>query len=531
MLPDISVLLSESAARQPRALAIVDGSREVSFAELEALCARLARGLQRAGIGPGTRAALMVPPSVEFVALSFALMRAGAVPVLIDPGIGRAALKSCLAEAAPEAFIGIPKAQVARLAEGWAKATLKTIVTVGPRLFWGGLSLLELERLGAPAGELAPAPDETAAVLFTSGSTGSPKGAVYTRGIFHEQVRLLREHFEVRGGEVSVPTFPLFALFDVGLGMTAVLPRMDYTRPGSVDPERVIGPIQSRGASQLFGSPALLDAVSRYGERHGIFLPSLRRVISAGAPVPAKVIARLSRMLPKGAVVHTPYGATEALPVACAESSEILGETAALAAVGRGTCVGRSLPGVTARVMRVVDEPVADWREELAVPDGEVGEIVVRGPVVTAGYFRRPEADALSKLRGPGGEVWHRMGDLGYRDALGRLWFCGRKSHRVRAAGGDLYTIPCEGVFNAVPGVRRTALVGVGGRPVLCVELEPGVEASPALEDALRARGAAFPHTRAIEAFLFHPSFPVDIRHNAKIFREKLAVWAAERLS
>jgi acyl-CoA synthetase (AMP-forming)/AMP-acid ligase II len=534
MNADVSGRLEALARRQPGNAAVLCGERRITFGELNELCWRQARGLARAGIRPDDRVALMVPPGIEFVSLTFALFRAGAVVVLIDPGMGRENIRRCLAEAAPAAFIGSSKAHVARLLEGWGKDSVRTLITAGRRWGWGGLGLGEVEALGKePAGPVDVGP--TAAVLFTSGSTGAPKGAVYTHDIFDSQARLLAERFSIAPGGVSVPTFPLFALFDVALGLTAVIPRMDATRPGFVDPMAVIEPIQRHGAVQLFGSPALLDRVGRFGERHGILLPSLRRVLSAGAPVPASVLARFAKLLPPEARVFTPYGATEALPVSVIDSAEILGETAALSAQGRGVCVGLTFSGMEARIIKISDEPVASWSDALLVPDGEIGEIVVRGPVVTRGYFRRPQATALSKIAGGDG-VWHRMGDLGYRDSRGRLWFCGRKSHRVTTAQGPLFTIPCEGVFNAHRLVRRTALVGVGPageqEPVLCVELEdrrlPRDESL--LKEELLALGGAFPQTKGVRTILFHPSFPVDTRHNAKIFREKLAVWAQERL-
>jgi len=130
--------------------------------------------------------------------------------------------------------------------------------------------------------------------------------------------------------------------------------------------------------------------------------------------------------------------------------------------------------------------------------------------------------------------IVHRMGDLGYFDAEGRLWFCGRKGHRVVTATGTLCTEQVEPVFNVHPEVRRTALVGVGTKgaqtPVLCVELESGVAktAQTRIADELRHIGEGFVHTGRIERVLFHPGFPVDIRHNAKIGRETLAVWAAK---
>jgi acyl-CoA synthetase (AMP-forming)/AMP-acid ligase II len=352
--------------------------------------------------------------------------------------------------------------------------------------------------------------------------------------MFDAQVRFLREHFRTRPGETDLPTFPLFALFNPALGMTAVIPEMDFTRPGSVDPEAILEPLRRWNIEQMFGSPALLDRVGRWGAARGVKLPALKRVITAGAPVPPAVLERFAKLLPPDARIHTPYGATEALPVSSITHQEVLEETAALSAEGRGTCVGRPLPGVRVEVVRIDDGPLPDWSESLRVPVGAVGEFVVRGPQVTREYFGRPEADALAKIRWPDGTLGHRMGDLGWLDERGRLWFCGRKSHRVRTPAGVLFTIPCEAVFNRHPKVRRTALVGVGEpegqRPVLCVELEEGARPSDALEEELLALGARHEHTRAVRDVLFHPSCPVDIRHNAKIFREKLAVWAAREL-
>ncbi|HVE14213.1 MAG TPA: fatty acid CoA ligase family protein [Elusimicrobiota bacterium] len=535
---NIAGALEARAAADParKALILPDGT-ELSFAELERAASRRARALAAAGIGRGARAALMVPPGLEFFALAFALFKLGAIPVFIDPGMGRAGLSRCLDDAAPEAFIGIPLAHAARVVLGWARRSLRVRVTVGPRLFWGGASLA---RLVAAADE-APRPaealgaDEPAAILFTSGSTGPAKGALYTHGNFQAQIEALRALFGIGPGEVDLPTFPLFALFAPALGMTSVLPEMDFTRPGSVDPESIVGPVQGRGVHQLFGSPALLDRVGRWAEGQDVRLESLRRVVSAGAPVAPKILERFAKLLPEGCAIHTPYGATEALPVACIDSREILSETWRGTAEGRGVCVGRPVPGVRVDVLKVSDEPVPEWSEDLRAAPGEIGEFVVRGPAVTREYFNRPEATALAKVRFPDGTVGHRMGDVGRVDEAGRLWFCGRKSQRVETEAGTLYTIPCEGVFNRHPKARRTALVGVGPAPrqtpVLVVEPEEGVEPDEALKEELRGLGAGFGHTRTVRVMLFHPSFPVDIRHNAKIFREKLAVWAASQLS
>jgi acyl-CoA synthetase (AMP-forming)/AMP-acid ligase II len=312
--------------------------------------------------------------------------------------------------------------------------------------------------------------------------------------------------------------------------MTCVVPDMDFTRPARVDPRKLIEAIEDFGVTNMFGSPAVIRRLGSYGAEHNIRLPSLWRVISAGAPVPAAAIERFTKMLAPGAQVFTPYGATECLPVASIGSDELLGETRYKTDEGAGVCVGRPVPGLRVEIIRVSDEPIAVWDEELVLPRGQVGEVAVQGPQVTMAYFNRPAATELAKIPGDAKGVFHRMGDLGYFDERCRLWFCGRKSQRVRASGGDLYTIPCEAVFNTHPAVFRTALVGVPRgavtEPVLCVELEPGRHDPEAVRGDLLEIGAHFDHTRSIRTILFHPGFPVDIRHNAKIFREKLAAWA-----
>ena len=538
---NIASHLPAMARRQPDKLAVTLWSGEsLTFKELDASSGTLARGLESVGIGRGVRTVLMVKPSLDFFALTFALFKCGAVPVVVDPGMGIKNLGVCLAEAQPEAFIGIPKAHAARILFKWAKGAIRTNVTVGRRWFWGGYTLEDVSLRGKADLDYVPATtaaDETAAVLFTSGSTGVPKGAVYTHGNFSAQVELIRETYAIEPGEIDMPTFPLFALFDPALGMAAVIPDMDASRPADVKPENIIEPILRHGVTNMFGSPALIDKVGRYGEAHGVKLPSLERAITAGAPVSARVLERFSKMLSPEAQVFTPYGATESLPVCSIGSAEVLSETREKTDRGAGICVGRPVKGMTVEVIRITedDEKIEHWNDALRVPRGEVGEITVKGPVVTRSYLNREAATKLAKIAVPDStDFYHRMGDLGYFDDEGRLWFCGRKSHRVVSSNETYYTIPCEGVFNAHPKVYRSALVGAKHlseiEPVLVIELEADARVTDGLREELLELGAAQPHTKRIKTLLFHESLPVDIRHNSKIFREKLAVWATERL-
>jgi acyl-CoA synthetase (AMP-forming)/AMP-acid ligase II len=576
MSVNISTHLQEIARTRPDQVALMlplgrdsAGTRSyqtLSYQQLDSVSDRLADQLVQLGIGRGVRTALMVPPSLEFFASTFALFKVGAVSVFIDPGMGVKNIGKCLAEAQPTAMIGIPKAHLARFLFRWGKPSLQRLVAVGRGAGWcrwlgKDVTAWDVTSLVPPANDAPsnseathatsaspPGPgrfsiaetqaEEMASILFTSGSTGVPKGAVYSHGNFAAQIEMLRTSFSIRPGEIDLCTFPLFALFAPALGMTGIVPRMDFTRPATVDPPEISEPIQQHSVANLFGSPALLNRVGRFYESTDVRWPSIRRVLSAGAPVSPEIIERFVRRLAPGVQIFTPYGATESLPVAVIGSDEILGETRHRTAQGGGTCVGRPVLGMQVSIIHITDEPIPEWDDSLLVPAGEIGEIVVHGANVTQEYFQRPDLTALAKIHDPAAKrMRHRMGDVGYLDEQGRLWFCGRKSHRVVTAERTYYTEPVEGIFNTHPDVFRTALVGVvrSGvvQPVLCVERE--ADRRGRSKDLLTAEllelGAKFEQTRPIQTILYHDSFPVDIRHNSKIFREKLAVWADQVLS
>jgi acyl-CoA synthetase (AMP-forming)/AMP-acid ligase II len=510
-----------------------------SYRELDELSNCYARGLQEFGISRGVRAALMMPPGLEFFAMFFAMFKAGVVPVLIDPGIGLKPLKHCLGEAAPEAFIGVSKAQAARAVLRWSSHSINKLVTSGPKFGWGGINTKQLAALGNRSSDPvleATQPGEMAAILFTSGSTGIPKGVVYRHRHFTSQVEMLKSAFGIKAGEVDLPTFPPFALFDPALGMTTVIPWMNPTRPAKANPDLLVQAIEQFSVTNVFGSPALLRVLSDHTSEKQIKLPSINRFISAGAAVPSQAIRRMKGAMRDDAKIFTPYGATECLPVACISSEELSDEIIRRTDQGEGICVGKPVTPNRVAVMAIKDEAIESLDDTQLLPPGVTGEVIVHGPTTTDAYWQREEQTRLAKMTDSQGRIWHRMGDVGYLDESGRLWYCGRKSQRVKTENGAMFPDQVEAVFNAHPDVFRTALVSASLEnslvPVLCVELAAKQSAGrqEKIQTDLLQIAISKQQLSGIKTVLFHPAFPVDIRHNAKIGREQLSAWAQEKL-
>lgn len=552
-LTNVGRVLYETAQRMPDALAVAcpaagqakklkAGSSfrydSITFQELESSSNQVAHGLVKAGIRPGMRIALMVPPGIEFVRQVFALYKTGAVTILIDPGMGRKNMIRCLADAKPEGLVGIRKAHLARWIFRNSLGSCKFNVSTDGYFPWclqsRKFQQQESSEWDAPAGSI----EDDAAIIFTTGSTGPPKGVLYRHRNFLEQASQIRDYFDIRPGSVDVSGFPLFALFNAAMGTTTVFPEMDATRPAEIYPPNLIDAVDQFSADQSFGSPALWNTVSQYCLKHQLKLPTITRVLTAGAPVPPSVLNNVKQIVSPQGDVFTPYGATEALPVACNSATEVLSETAQLTHQGHGTCVGKKFDRVQWRVIRISDEPISRIQEVEVLPAGEIGELMVQGPQVTDQYVTRTDANAEHKVK-DGGSFWHRMGDVGYMDEHQRFWFCGRKSHRVQTEDGTLYTVRCEAIFNTHPSVYRSALVGLGspGQQIPVVVVEPLAECWT--ENAVKRSGfirelheLAQQHelTRPIQHILLKQALPVDIRHNSKIFREQIRPWAEEQL-
>ncbi len=522
----------QTALRFPRAGAGGTSWSAITFADLHARAERLAGGLAEAGLEPGMRALLMVRPSLDFHPLVFALFRLGVTPIFVDPGMGLRNVLRVVQDLAPDVLVAPP---VVHAVSHIVRAPFRDVrirVTDGGRWFWGGSTLAQC-REGHALVEPPPVDaDALAVIVSTSGSTGPAKGVALSHRTMSARVSQIQSLFGFEPGTTVVETLLVYTVLELCMGLTVVIPRMDLSKPATVDPAELMAAVRAFSPTTLSDSPVVWHRLADHLDATDQRLDGVRVMLTTAAPIPVRLHARLRDRVDPGTELFTPYGATEAMPVSRIGSKEILDGTAAGTAAGLGTCVGLPAPGMEVRIIRLTDAPIPAWSDELLVTDGDVGEIVVRGDGVSPGYVSRPDADADARIPDPAGD-WHRMGDLGHLDAVGRLWFVGRKAHRVETADGLIPAVAVEGVFNQHPAVARTALVGLGPRgneqPVLAVELLPGHAWSDALAGDIAACADGTRWHGRVRRLLPHPGFPTDARHNSKIRREEVRAWAEGR--
>ena len=514
--------------------------KSVTFKQLEGLVDGYAWAFTNAGIQFGDRVLIGTEPGVKLVAITFALFKMGAVPVFIDPGMGKDHLLHCVSNVRARALIGNFKANIMAYLAKEAFKGVEIFINVDRFQFGRIKSLYQLPSSDQPFPITETSDSDKAAILFTSGSTGPAKGVVYTHGIFSNQIEMIKDAYQITDKDTDMSIFPLFGLFAVSMGMCTVIPDMDTSKPAQVDPCKILRIMNDHGITFSFGSPTFWRIMADFCEAQNTQLPMLRAILMAGCSVPADLHKRfIGGILNADANIYVPYGATESLPVCSFTGTEVLDLTEELSNKGAGTCVGSLVSEFTeVKILRISDEAIAEWDESLVLKADEVGEIIVTGPTVTKAYFDAPEANEKSKIK-DGDKIWHRIGDVGYLDQENRLWFCGRKNDRVQLKEQELYTDQCENIFNTHDEVSRSALVGVDNKgqkeAVIIIEVtEPNkIKSSEWKQDItqqLLLLAKKYPTTENIKHIMFKDSFPVDVRHNAKIKREILTVWAQEQL-
>ncbi|MGB6021154.1 MAG: alpha/beta fold hydrolase [Ornithinimicrobium sp.] len=526
--------------RDPGTMAIVElgsGGGRITRGALGERVDQVSRALYAHGVRPGQRAAVLIPPGIDLNTIVYALWRLGAVVVVADAGLGLARLGAALRSTSPDHVIGIRAAMLLARATRVPGARIsaepsavRDLVALGqrqpplPEEVWSDPGTAERSDGGDGTSQ-----DREAAILFTSGATGPPKGVVYTRGRLSAQVTMLRDAFGLRDGEGFVAAFAPFALYGPPLGLPCAVPDMDVTAPHTLTAAALADAVAAVQATAVFASPAALrNVVATAGDlspSQRTALETPRLVMSAGAPVPVALLHQVQALMP-AATTHTPYGMTEVLPIATIDPTTLDREDLDAGrpeegATRGGVCVGAPLVGVDVRIAAVDGGELTDQPWVL-------GEIVVRAPHLKLRYHRAWAAQHASER--PAG--WHRTGDVGHLDAHSRLWVQGRLVHVLHTSDGPVAPYPVEHRIAGVPDVADVALVGVGpvGTAQCVVVVVPtrrvGRRDSPLAEAALAAavRDAA---EIPIAAVLVKDWLPVDIRHASKVDRTGLAEWAA----
>lgn len=522
-------------SERPDAVAVVvpgqqqgDSPVSVTFRNLWRLVQQYRRGLRARGMLKGDRVLMLVPPGVEFLAFTLAILGNGGIPVFVDPGVGSENLKRCIDNAGVIGVVSVPKAIPLRAVWFRQFQTVRYHCIVSDALPFAGTSGVFRAQFEA---DEEPDVERTGVemIAYTSGGTGVPKGVLFTPDMLQKQLEVFRAVFGLKEGQIDLPLLPIFSVFDVALGVTAVIPPLDPAAPLSFNPRRMGEVIEQYQITSSFGSPTLWRKLAEWASSEGRCFSSLERVLIAGAPVTDPVLEAVKDVVPRGSV-FVPYGATEALPVSVISAAERLGLQALEESNDgqQGLPIGKPVAGLVIQVMPVgTAARPGTWGAPCSA--GEIGELWVSGPTVSPGYLHAT-GDATAK-RFVEGRRWHALGDLGYVGRSGMAYFCGRLAHVVQTSR-LLCPIPVERMVNHLPGVKRSALVSLGnGVAGFVVEpVDAAViadrERARELREQVQSALAGSPLTSDISEIFLHPSFPVDGRHNAKIFRDRLSTWA-----
>ena len=487
-------------------IAITDAAADASVTrpEFAALVATYAEALHHRGVRTGNRIAVLVPPSIDLIAVVYACWRIGAVAVIADRGLGLRGLKSAIRASRVNHVIGPVKAVAASRLLRWAPNASMIQLSKLSR----SPVVSKLEFVSAPE----PTADDPAAVLFTSGATGPAKGVRYTHRQLYAQRDALQKAYNIIPTDTFVAAFAPFALYGPALGIATGLADMDVTSPGTLTATALDDACRRVGATMVFASPAALANVVRTASADVSHLRTVRLVMSAGAPVPIKTLQEISRLCPE-AELHTPYGMTEVLPVADVSLTDLM-----RIGTGNGVCVGKPVSGCDVRI------------------DHQTSELLVSAPWMSAGYdslwLTQHNARPVANTDGHS-VTWHRTGDVGHIDNEGNVWIEGRLVHVIHPSRGPVAPVPLEIAIEALPNIVRVAAVGVGPvdveQIVIVVETINSSDGPADAELTHAVRAALAPLT--IAAVWTTKKLPVDIRHNSKIDRTAVSKKMSQILS
>jgi long-chain acyl-CoA synthetase len=474
MSPNLASILTASAERSPDSPAIRLGEVELTYAELDDRSARLATLLREKGLEPGDRVGVMLPNVPEFPVSYYGVLRAGGVVVPMNVLLKRREIAFYLEDSGAKLLLAW-HGFAAEACDGAADAGAEPI-EVEPASFAAALEGLE------PAAGMAETDErDTAVILYTSGTTGKPKGAELTHANLARNAEISGTTMtEVRESDVVLGALPLFHSFGQTVSMNGSL-RMGacLTLLPRFDPGEALATIQRDGVTHFQGVPTMYGALLHHPERERFDTSTLRSCITGGASMPVEVLRGFEQAF--DAIVLEGYGLSETSPVSCSNHPEMERKPGS---------IGTPIEGVEMRVVDENDEPVAQ---------GEVGEIVIRGHNIMKGYWRRPEATEEAMRGG-----WFHSGDMAKTDEDGYFYIVDRKKDLIIRGGYNVYPREVEEVLYEHPKIREAAVVGVphdqwGEEIGAAVVLHDGEELAPEEVSAyVKERIAAYKYPRLV---------------------------------
>lgn len=491
----------------------------IGYGELFLRTGRAAAGLKRLGIGRGDRVIVFLPMSPELYIAMFAVQRIGAVAVFLDSWARRDHLGATASAVAPRAMISFDGAFTLCAALPELAAIPVTIVAGPHEREYGGV----LEEFLAASDEapIEPVGAATPALItFTTGSSGTPKGAVRSHGFLAAQHRALDGCIPYGPDDRDLPVFPIFSLNNLAAGVPTILPAIDLAAPSEQDGAIIAAQIRATHATCCTLSPSLFARLAEECASRGETLATLRRAVTGGAPVSRDTIGRFREIAPRAEIMVL-YGSTEVEPIAHIEAAEILADDSER----EGVLVGKISEDLLYRFIRIdrgiVELDDGGW-EALEAPAGEPGELIVSGAHVCGEYYNNPEAFRRAKVRDRDGKVWHRTGDVGILDEEGRLWLVGRVHNVILRDGKPLFPVRAEILLKRLPFVRQAAYLGMadsrhGELACAVVSLREGQE----VEERRRYREEVFTwlnhHGIPVDEVRIVEAIPMDPRHYSKV--------------
>jgi len=471
---NLATIVTESAARVPDAVAVRLGEAALTYAELDESSARLATLLRERGMQPGDRVGVMLPNVPEFPVAYYGVLRAGCAVVPMNVLLKRREIAFYLEDSGAKlllAWHGFGEEAAAGAAGAGAE-----LIEVEPASFAALLAEHE------PATEVADtAEDDTAVILYTSGTTGKPKGAELTHANLHRNADVVRRTTcEIEAGDVVLGALPLFHSFGQTVGMNAtLLAGGTLTLVPKFDPGEALETMRRDGVTHFYGVPTMFGALLHHPGRDGFDPAALRRCITGGASMPVEVLRGFEQAF--GCAVLEGYGLSETSPVASSNHAD---------RERKPGSIGTPIEGVE---MRVVDE------DDNEVAQGEIGEIAIRGHNIMKGYWQRPEATAEAMRGG-----WFHSGDMARVDEEGYFFIVDRKKDLIIRGGYNVYPREVEEVLYEHPKIREAAVVGVphdewGEEIGAAVVLHEGEELTPQeVSEYVKDRIAAYKYPRAV---------------------------------